>query len=490
MPVYNFNNLKKLLICLGSSFLVCGFLSHLNAQSVSPKATIQGWADHQNLFIKDRAHNYGGYYYNRGLFRWHTPPMDTEYQTDNFTIQPTLFEDYRWQQTDNGYRTAFGSINTPDFALIGFLKNRVSLSEKGDITINATQQEDYRAQRVLFTLGYNHTFNDQHSAGFSHTLSQRKTDIDASFFYRYGNKEMGAITAEFTFLDWFNNIASDLALHRKSDYEIRHVYSKKPYLYSLLLESPQIGPFRGEIVAAFQPKSTAQVNRIDLPDEDYILTDWVNYQAALLEFHRSNFSAGVIYQRQFAKMKRQPAENSSYELDFGNRQLQQRAGFYMSYLWESFGLEQWFWIERNRDHQFDNNPSAYRAQDPRAGNRYPFDFEEIRRWNKTRIFYEPSNRGITVYLEHNGDWRDLGGDPGDTAEFDALNYRTYYFNHIMSRNERLTLSIGYRFSERFHFLMGTSLDLDGDIRNGFDQQRDEGVVSRFDGGFARLFLTW
>ncbi len=111
MPVYNFNNLKKLLICLGSLFLVSSFLSHLNAQSVSPKATIKGWADYQNLFIKDRAHNYGGYYYNRGLFRWYTPPMDTEYQTDIFTIQPTLFEDYLWQQTDNGYRTAFGSIN-------------------------------------------------------------------------------------------------------------------------------------------------------------------------------------------------------------------------------------------------------------------------------------------------------------------------------------------------------------------------------------------
>lgn len=475
---------------MGCFIFIPGFFNHLPAQSAASKATLKGWADRQNLFIKDRAHNYGGYYYDRGLFRWYTPPMDTEYQTDQFTLRPTLFEDYRWHQADNGYRTAFGSVNTPDFALIGFLKNRVSVSEKGDLFINAVQQEDYRAQRVLVTLGYNHAFGDLHTVGFSHTLSQRKTDIDASFFYRYGNSEHGSVTAEVTFLDWFNNIASDLALHRKSDFEIRHVYSKKPFLYSLFLESPQIGPLRGEAVVAFQPRSTAKVNRVDLPDEDYILDDWVNYQAALLEFDRDGFSAGLIYQRQFAKMKRQPAENSNFELDYGNRQVQQRGGLYLSYRWKSFGLEQWFWIERNRDQQFDNNPPAYRAQDPRAGNRYPFDFEEIHRWNKTRIFYDPAERGITIYLEHNGDWRDLGGDPGDTEEFDALNYRTYYFNHIMRRNERLTLSLGYRFSERFHFLMGASLDLDGDVINGFDQRRDEGVVSRFDGGFARVYLTW
>ncbi|MEX2347517.1 MAG: hypothetical protein WD604_17970 [Balneolaceae bacterium] len=460
------------------------------AQTDPPRATLKGWADYNNLFIKDRAHNTGGYYYDRGLFRWYTHEMGPEYDGDIFAMRFTLFDDYKWAQTENGYRTAFGSINTPDFSVIGSLKNQVDVSNKGFFTIEATQQEDRRAQRVLFNLGYTHRFNNLHRAGFKHTLSQRKTDIDATLFYRYGNRNRGTVTAEFTFLDWFNNIASDLALHRKSDYEVRHVYSKQPYLYSLQLESPRIGIFRGEAVASIQPQSTARVNRKDAAEEDFILHDWVNYQGALLEFALKGVTGGVIYQRTFAKMERGPAENSEYELDYGNRQLQTRWGFYGAYQWKKLGFEQWFWIERNRDQQIDHNPGAYRQQDPYAGSRYPFDFNEVHRWNKTRLYFDPGDKGLTAYLEHNGDWRDLAAGRDLADEFKAYNYRIYYDNHIETRNERFTFSLGYRFSENFYFLLGASIDIDGDVINGFDQQRGEGVVSRFDGGFTRMVLSW
>ena len=471
-------------------FLILIPVSAVHAQSASPKATLKGWADENNLFIKDRAHNYGDFYYDRGLFRWYNHDMGPEYQNDLFAIRFTPFDDYEWYQADNGYRTSFGSVNTPDFAVFGSLKNRVPIHSSGDFTIEATQQEDYRAKRVLLTLGYDHQINDLHSLGIHHTISQRKTDIDASFFYRYGNQEKGFVTAEITLLDWFNNIASDLALHRKSDYEIRHVFSKKPFLYSLQLESPRIGIFRGEAVAAIQPRSTAKVNRKEAESEDFLLNDWVNYQAALIEFEWSGLTGGAIFQRTFARMKRHPAENSNYELDYGNRQLQKRWGFYLTYQWKNFGAEQWFWIERNRDHQIDHNPGAYRAQDPYATSRYPFDFNEVHRWNKTRVYYDPGDKGITAYLEHNGDWRDLSPGRDLADEFKAYNYRVYYDNQIESRNEKLTFSLGYRFSETFYFLMGASVDIDGDLVNGFDQQRGDGVVSRFDGGFARLYLSW
>lgn len=456
----------------------------------SQRATLKGWVEVNNLYIKNRAHNFGGFYYDRGLFRWYTHDMGPEYQNDLFNIQFTPFDDYEWYQTGNGFRTSFGSLNTPDFALLGSLKNRVSINKNGDFTVEATQQEDYRAQRILITLGYEHSLSNLHHVGFHHSLTQRKTDIDATFFYRFGSRGKGTITAELTLLDWFNNIASDLTLHRKSDYRDLHVFSKKPYLYSLQLESPQVGIFRGEAVAAIQPRATARVQQEDADQEDFTLHDWVNYQGALLEFKWRGLTGGVIYQRTFARMKRHAADGSEYELDYGNRQLQKRWGFYTAYRWKNIGLEQWFWIERNRDHQIDHNPSAYRSQDIYADSRYPFDFNEVHRWNKTRIFYDSGYKGLTGYIEHNGDWRDLSPGTDLADEFLAYNYRIYYDNHIVSRNEKLTFSLGYRFSEIFYILFGASIDLDGDLINGFDQQRGEGVVSRFDGGFARIYLTW
>lgn len=464
----------------------------LHAQSTdSPRATLKGWETNLNLFIKDRTNNFGGVYYDRGLFRWTTNEMTLEYHIDMFTYGFTYFDDNEWFASNNGFRSMVGSLNTPEFAVNSRLKSHQAVSENGTITINAYQQEDRQAKRSLFVLGYQHQFGESHLAGFSHTLGQKKTDLDATFFYQYGNSNIGFITTEITLLDWFNNMVTGLSEDRQSEFLIRHNYTKKPYLYVFRLESPQVGIFRGEASLGVQPRTEARVFRRDLPNEDYIMEEWVNYQAALLEANYERLTAGIIYQRTFARMQRDAAPASDYPLDYGNRQLQERGGAYLHYRWSHFGVEQWFFIERNRDQQFDNEPAEYRAQDPNAGGRYPFDFNEVRRWNKTKIFFRPDT-GFNAFLEHNGDWRDLGldGETGDGRVFEALNYRTYYNNLIVSRNERLTLGLGYKFTPNFWITLGASYDIDGDLKDGFDQDRQGASPARFDGGFGRMHFVW
>ncbi|MEX0661112.1 MAG: hypothetical protein WEA58_01170 [Balneolaceae bacterium] len=463
----------------------------LQAQSNdSPRATLKGWESDLKLFIKDRTNNYGGVYYDRGLFRWTTSEMMMEYHIDLFTYGFSYFDDHEWSTSKNGFRSMVGSLNTPEFAVHSELKTHQAVSKNGTVTINAFQQENRQAKRSLFILGYQYRFGENHLAGVSQTLGQKKTDLDATLFYQFGNRDIGFITTEITLLDWFNNKVTGLSEDRQSEFLIRHNYSKKPYLYVLRLESPQIGIFRGEATLGIQPRTEARVSRRELPLEDFIMEDWVNYQAALLEANYGGLTAGIIYQRTFARMQRDAASGSDYLLDFGNRQIQHRGGAYLHYRWKDFGFEQWFFIERNRDHQFDNEPAEYRAQDPKAGGRYPFDFNEVRRWNKSRIFYQPKT-GFTAYLEHNGDWRDLGmdGETGDGRIFEALNYRTYYTDQIVSRNERLTLSVGYRFTKNFWLTLGASYDVDGDLKDGFDQPRDA-TRAGFDGGFGRMHFTW
>jgi hypothetical protein len=288
----------------------------------------------------------------------HTPEMSPEYQLDIFTYRFSYFEDYEWLKSDNGFRTFAGSLNTPVFVVQSEFKSTLSTSDNGSFSIHAVQQEHLRAKRGLFLLGYTHRLGDMHRVGISHTLGQRKTDLDASISYIFGTEETGWITAEVTMLNWANNFVSELSTERQSEFEIRHTYSRKPYLLTLRVESPQIWVFRGEAVASFQPRSAAEVSRRDFPGENFLLDDWVNYQGALLEARYPGGTAGIIYQRTFARMEREPAPGSDYELDYGNRQVQQRVGLYLTYKWRAFGIEQWFWIERNRDQQFDENPDA------------------------------------------------------------------------------------------------------------------------------------
>jgi hypothetical protein len=461
----------------------------------SPRATLSGWENHLRIHILDRSNNKGGFYYDRGLFRMHTPDMTMEYELDLFTYRFSYFDDYDWINSANGFRSFVGSLNTPIFAVRSEFKNRISVTDNSDFDIQVYQQEDIRARRGLFILGYTHRIGEIHAAGVRHTLGNKKTDLDASFFYRFGNRDTGTITADVTLLDWANNIVTGLSTERQSEFEILHTYSRRPNLFTLRLKSPVIWRFRGEAVAAVQPRSEAEVSLRDFPDENFILEEWVNYQAALFEVLFPGGTAGAIYQRTFTRMQREPAPGSEYVLDYGNRQIQQRGGFYLTYRWRDFGLEQWFWIERNRDQQFDENPDAYAAQDPnvrfydRRPDRYPFDFNEIRRFNKSRIFYAPEGRLLSVYLEHNGDWRTPAYDE-TSSTVRAISYRNYYPNHIVSRNERLTLGIGFRFTDNAKLTVGASLDLDGDRYTGWGTPREDPRPAVFDGGFGRLQMVW
>ncbi|CAN5194036.1 hypothetical protein BH23BAC3_BH23BAC3_14180 [soil metagenome] len=499
-----FNPLLKILFLVMVITVVSLVPQSATSQNGEPKrATLKGWETDLRLFIKDRTNNLGGLAYDRGLFRLTTVPMDMEYQLDIFTYRHSYLDDYRWHNSadnGNGFRSSVGSLNTAKFAVNSQLRSRVELSGRSSLDFTAYQQQDMRANRALILMNYSHSLGSQeyglspHRLGITHTLGQAKSDLDASFYYRYGNLGHGTITAEFTALDWANNFVSDLSAGRNSDFEIRQIYSQIPFLYTLRLESPQFGIFRGEAVAAFQPESRAEVIRLELPDENYLVSDWANYQAALLEAARKNFTAGIIWQRTFARMEREPSLGSDYPFDYGNRQIQQRGGIYFTWYWRGFGIEQWFWTERNRDQQFDENPEVYAAQEPQfeefgsSPERYPFNFSEIRRFNKTRIFYAPADRLLSIYLEHNGDWRDLGMDGHPTIP--ARNYRNYYPNHILDRNERLTLGIGFAFNEQASLTLGASIDLDGDLIHGMGWEREDATRSYFDGGFGRLQILW
>lgn len=462
----------------------------MQAQQTLDSATLFGWEQRIQNFMLDRSHNYGGTHFKRGLFREHLNTMSPEHEIDLLTYRYTLIDDYPWVQAEQAYQLGMGSLNATDFAAENRIKSNLSLNSKNKLKIAGYHEENLRANRFLFHLGYEHSFSGGHTLGGSHTLTNRKDDLDATLYYRYGDFEEGMVQLDFTLLDWAGNVVQGLAEESSNEYNelygATHQYRHKPYLFSLKAVSPEVRNFRAELVSGIQTYSEKLVESSN-DTTDFVDEEWAHYLGGLLEYTNRFFAAGITYQRTFSKLKRMPAPGSSYEDDFGNWQISDAAGIFATGRIMSFRLEQWLWHEWNTDRlQGENVPDDLTPLNFQ-NNRIPFNFEERRVKIKSRLLYDPAS-GVTAGLEFHSDYRHPQGERARNGVRDFDFRRVYPV--VRDRNERLTFTLGYRFDEKFYFLAGVSYDLDKDKQSGIGLPRITGTPTWFDGGFGRLSIRW
>lgn len=347
------------------------------AQDTGTHATLMAWGQRIQNFMLDRSHDYGGTNYNRGLFREHINEMSAEHEIDLMTYRYTLIDDYNWIKADHAYRVSMGSLNATNFAIENWIKDDYSFNKRNKLLINGYQTQNIRADRFLFYLGYDHEFGSKHHVGVEHTLSDEKADLDASFYYRYGNFTNGMAEFKVTVLDWASNIIEGLAANSRNRYnqryDVTHKYFNRPELFSIKLISPKSKHLKAELLAGLQTKSRKKVE--DHPDTlSYIDHEWAHYIGGLVEYSNQYFTAGLTFQRTFSKLKRDPIKTSNYDLQFGNWQILNKAGFYAATRVHQFRLEQWLWYEYNIDRlQGDKVPGDLLA---RRFKRVPFHYHE------------------------------------------------------------------------------------------------------------------
>jgi hypothetical protein len=423
-----------------------------------------------------------GRFYQHGLFRYFTRDMDFEYHLDMFTIHSTPLEAYHFWNTDNALQSTFGSLNYQQFVIKTKFKSTVDVGKNKFFDIFGVQEENLRTDDFFFHPAYRKKIGDNHTVGVRHTLSKHKEDLDFSLFYQLGNSSTGSIKAEISALDWVNNIVHSLISNSDREYDTKQKYSRKPYLFALRAKSPEHPFLRAELSAGIQTESEARVVRSATPDSSFTNREQVHYLGALIEYFRSTFTTGLIYQRKFNKMYRYPdAASSQYPLDFGNREVNNRIGSYISKLfWDRLRLEQWTWYEYNRDQLWGSFvPKEW----------IPFHFRENRLLMKSILLYRQPNKGFQGGLELNLDHRYvLGEKSGNTINRD---FRRNYPDQVSGNNQRLTLKLGYHNKETIDILAGVSYDIDGDLNSGWgtpSTNRDE--PSRFDGGFVQIRLHW
>lgn len=488
---------RRLYLLFAWIIVCCGYSEAL-AQDTTAHATLLGWENRTLRFMLDRSHNFGGTNYNRGLFRDNINLMSPEHDIDLLTYRFTPIDDYNWARSDEAYRLSFGSLNATDFAVENNIKSTYEMDENNDFTIDGTHEENLRANRFFFQLGYEHHFKGNHHLGGKHTFSNDKSDLDLTAYYRYGSFKEGMIYAGITFLDWTGNVVQGLANESSNSfnelYDVTYKYELAPKLLNVKLVSPQLKNFRAELVAGLQTFHSKRVS--PEPDTlDFIDEEWAHYVGGLIEYRHKYVTTGVIYQRRFSRLRRKPAENSTYELDFNNRQFSDRGGFFATGRLPKYHLrlEQWIWFERNVDRlQGERVPDDLTPLDIEdiefPSKRIPFNFVEKRVKLKSRLLYDRLMKGMVLGLEFHADYR---YPQGKSDRFDVRNFafRTVY-PIVRNRNERFTFTIGYRVNKNFHFIGGVSYDVDKDKQSGIGRPRITGTPTWFDGGFGRISLRW
>jgi hypothetical protein len=453
------------------------------------QATLLGWEQRTQNFMLDRAHNFGGTHFNRGLFRDHINKMSPEHEIDLLTYRYTLFEDYDWLTSNQAYRLSMGSLNATNFAIENSVKSDITLHSNGLLSIEGYQEENLRTQRMLFYLGYDHKLGLNHHVGVNHTLSGKKSDLDATFFYRYGSLREGMIQINITLQDWAGNVTQGLAEDGRNEYndryEIVHHYNNFPELMSLQIVTPRWGRWRAELVGGFQIYSQKKVN-YESPDYRFQDEEWAHYLGGLLEYSGKDYGAGITYQRRFSKLRRIPNRDSNYDLDFTNRQITNQLGLYGARRIRKLRLEQWVWYNYNIDYlSGDKIPGDL---SPLGFERIPFHYVEKQFRVKSSVLYDPILKGLKAGVQFHAEYT---YPQGETAENGVRNYdfrRAYPI--IKDRNERLTFTIGYRVNRNFYFLGGISYDLDGDKQSGIGLPKITGTPTWFDGGFGRFSISW
>ncbi len=467
--------------------IATGLTTSADGSSHRPShGTLFNWENHIRLMILDQYNNYGGPEHDRGLFRHTTHGMTPEHDIDLQTINFTPFEHYQWYyDISRGFRTWFGSLDLGQFAIHHEINNDVELGSRFTMPLEVRRTFDQRQDRAIAILGLDYRLKGRHHIGFNHTFTEHKPDLDATLYYKYGNHKDGFFRFNATLPDWGNKSIYSIAENRDKDaFRHRRTYNIHPYYFSFTAATPVRNHFRAEAMAGVLTQSEAEIGPIFHPQ--YIHRDRQNahYSGLLVEYARSNVTAGLTWKHTFTRFSRvSVSDEADRYVDLGNRQYQKIVGAHASYRMGNIHLQNWISRTRFSDTQYDIVE--------RVDDFYPFDFEEYRYFMKSRVIWRPAERGVITGLEWNADYRDMFHEFYSSRQdliVAGYDYRRYYRDQIRSRNERITLIIGYQFTRHAFLMAGVSIDIDGDYERGQGNRIED--PRRFDGGFARLVLDW
>lgn len=431
-------------------------------------ASLVGWQHDLDLALMDQRHAYGGLFYDRGLFRRYTYPMDHEFVIDLLTYGFTLEDDARWYAAPTAFRLSSGSINTSRFASRSHFRARVPLAARQEMYIDGVLREDRGVVRAFTRVGYGLALGQRHQIGLHQTFASYKPDLDLSVFYRYEHPLLGALRLESTFLDVANNFIFDHLEVEAVQEDTLRSYENPPLLLTLAATTANHRGWRGEAATGWMPTVTARVRSSSQPDLKYDWTQHARYAGILIEYGRPFITTGAIYRYQHTSVTRAAPAGSAYTSDYTSRQTTSSATAYALARHGSWTGKLWLTLEHFDDEQHgDDYDLAALPTD--------LNYRETQLLVRVECSHRPIRRGVRAGLT----FLQLGAL--ERQNYDEIAPSFKYFHN--RRNSRLIAHVGYQARPDTYVVVGAAYDIDGDAFY-------DGPPRRYDGGFGRIVVTW
>jgi hypothetical protein len=476
------------------AFISAAFLSiFFETAGAQTHTSLFGWNDRIQQTIFSQYHNYGGPFYDRGLYRFYTPVMSKEHDMDLVTYDFSFTDDYLWyHSTGNSVKMFAGSFDLGEFLHGATVRNRIPVAEGLVFPLLVNRRYDMRTDRTVVWLGLDYTFREWHALGFRQSLTEQKADLNGAVYYRFGTLQTGWVETEFAFIDWPNNAIYALGEQRGTDYLNRRKHEKHPYMISFKAASPVWNNFRGELMGGLLTLSRSRVGPLEFPALNTSNRQRSHYFGALGEWANKHLTAALTWQTVYASFRRtnwQEPDDPARLIRYGNFQWMNTLG---GILIARYGQVQFYGQLhhsriRDREREINPRPSQWYANIIYA----PFDYREQRWTMRYRLSWLPVRTGFTASVE----WTSMYHDMGSDYEFEflgnavrAFDYRQLY--ELASINERLTLILGWRLKNGNRIEMGASYDVDGDREQGYYDYMVDRPARRFDGGFGRMIIFW
>jgi hypothetical protein len=474
-------------------FIILSFTQARSQAHVS----LFGWNEKTQQIVLNQYQNFGGPFYDRGLFRIYTPAMSMEHDIDLVTYDFSVFDEYSWHHNEqNSFRTYVGSFDLGEFLHGMSLRNYIPLAPGLTFPLHIDRRFDMRTDRTVIWLGLDYAFTQFHSAGIRQSVSEQKADLNAMLYYRYGSAQAGWVQAEITFLDWANNAIYGLGEQRGTAYVNSRKHERFPVLFSFRAASPVWNQLRGELMGGLLTRSRSKVGPIDEDELNTLDRSRAHWFGALGEWAGPHITVALTWQTRYANFRREnyldfsdlPGEDAE-EIRYGNFQWENTLGGITSFRYGRLQLQNYLrhiWI-RDRERDVNQRPSQWYSDILFT----PFDYRE-RRWvMRHRLSWIPVRDGFSASLEWSSMYHDMDSDY--TYEHNGRPVRAFDYRQlhtIASVNERLTLILGYHFKNRSRIEIGASYDVDGDREQGYYDYMVDRPPRRFDGGFGRVTIFW
>lgn len=446
--------------------------------SSTTHVSLADWADRRHRLLLDRYHNRGArhtdttQHYDRGAFRHLTPMMDREYALDMLAYRFPVREAYTWSRAGRGLRVRAGSIERTGWAFVSDFKDTIVLGGPHTLQFNARLQEDGRAERAFFELGYRYAINERHRIGVEHTFSQYKPDFDVTVFYQVRTATWGRARVDLTLSNAYNNFIYSTLGVSAQDQDILRIYESPPVVARLQASTPVWYPVRLEVQVGWRPRVAATFTSQTDTDFRYRDTEGAYFASVLASYSGRVGTVGVLYQRDHSSLDREGVR-SGISSNYRTEQRLNRYGALAQGEWRNWRSDLWYTFEQYSDRQTGTDFTLSTVDGP-------LDYWEDRHTIQARIRYAP-DRGVQAGIKYNAYIRSLDNEE---SQYLTRQWTGEYFSEGAS-NYRLTPLLGYQ------WLGGSVI---GGV--GFDLDRDDlppGIPDspgRFDNAYLRFTIYW